>query len=67
MVGVLNDLPGIATLRPAASGRGNWLCEACIWISRRVTSIGNGAVFFAAMSTCSDMFSDVADTQPSSA
>ena len=33
--------------------------------SVRITFSGNGATFFAAMSTCSVMFSEVADTQPS--
>ncbi len=60
-------LTGICTLRPAASGFGSCPCEAFICSSRRTTSGGNGATFFAVMSTCSDMFSEVADTQPSSA
>ena len=35
--------------------------------SARMTAAGNGATFFAVMSTCSVMFSEVAETQPCSA
>jgi hypothetical protein len=56
---------GIAIRRPAASGRGRLACEAFMRASPRATSSGKGAVFPAGMSTCSDMFSEVAETQPS--
>ncbi len=58
---------GIAILRPAASGIGNAACAARMRARRAETAAGNGAVFCFAMSTCSAMISDVADSQPSSA
>ena len=56
-------LSGIAMLRPAPSGRGSTACAAFMRSSKRMTLSGNGATFFAAMSTCKVMFSEVADTQ----
>src|SRR5262249_37334676 len=60
-------LPGIAIRRPAASGIGRAACAAFILASRTAMLSGNGTVLRAAMSTCSAMFSDVADSQPCSA
>ena len=57
----------IAMRRPAASGRGRRRCAACMRARQPATSSGKGAVLPAAMSTCSDMFSEVAETQPSEA
>src|SRR5262245_36589883 len=59
--------PGIAIRLPAASGRGRLACDAFMRASPLATSSGKGAVLPAVMSTWSDMFSDVAATQPSSA
>ena len=56
---------GIAMRRPAASGRGNCECAAFIRASERMIAAGNGATFFAFMSTCNVMFSEVAETHPS--
>src|SRR3990170_1821782 len=56
---------GIAMRRPTASGRGRRAWDFRISPKRFATSGGNRAVFFAAMSICSDRFSDVAETQPS--
>ena len=48
--------------RPAASGTGKAACAAFIFAKRLVMLSGNGTVLRAAMSTCSAMFSDVADS-----
>lgn len=63
----IQALSGIAMRRPAASGRGSRACEFLRRFSRLETSALNGAAFFWSMSTCSDRFSDVADTHPSTA
>ena len=65
--GAVQRFPGIAIRRPAASGRGRLACDAFMRASPRATSSGKGAVLPAVMSTWSDMFSEVAATQPSSA
>ena len=59
--------PGMAMRRPTPSGTGRWACAAFILASRAATKSGNGATFFAAMFTLSTMFSEVAESQPSSA
>jgi hypothetical protein len=58
---------GMAMRRPTPSGTASFTCAAFIRSSRAAMKSGNGAVLRAAMSTCSAMFSDVADSQPSSA
>ena len=53
---------GMAILRPAASGTGSFACAGLHAREAAATSGGNAAVLPAVMSTCSDMFSDVAET-----
>lgn len=60
----LTYAPAIPMRRPAESGTGRSAWEAFICASRAMTSCGNAAVFLDVMSTCSDRFSEVADTQP---
>src|SRR5438445_2059851 len=61
----LQRLSGMVIRRPAASGNGSMACAAFILARQRAISAGKAVVFFAPMSTCSDMFSEVVDTQPS--
>src|SRR5262249_33438928 len=56
---------GIAMRPRATSGNGQMASAALTLARHRAISAGKGAVFLASMSTCSDMFSDVAATQPS--
>src|ERR1043166_6684195 len=58
---------GMAMRRPAASGRGNMECAACICAIRAAMSAGNGTGFLASISMCRDMFSEVAAIHPSRA
>src|SRR5262249_60196929 len=63
--GAVQLFSGIAIRRPAASGRGRLACDAFMRASPRATSSGKGVALPAVMSTWTDMFSDVAATQPS--
>src|SRR5580700_2147834 len=58
---------GMAMRRPAPSGIGKVACAAFMRSRRAATSGGKAAVFLASISTCNAMFSDVAESQFSSA
>ena len=55
--------PGIATLRPAPSGRGSTACAVFMRSSSAQDAVGKRRDLLAVMSTCKVMFSEVADTQ----
>ena len=59
--------PAWRCLRPAASGSGSSPWAAFMRARQAATSGGKAAVLLASISTCSDIFSEVADTHPSAA